>query len=250
LTVALTFGAYLAQFSPALAQGVAISDADCQSLRPRMAEHARLSDGVRRAVATQAGAAPATSPGTTPSPPPSVGRADTIRARLEQLPKERQALEDQRLAAVVKFDLSRAGQIQLQIQALDAEKANLERELASLPASPPAAPVPPATSPAPASDVTRLRCQEMPGAVDNALKIRRRELGAREGQAGVIPLIGLKGQTADQVARSWPPSSPRDPPPPPRWGCSMLTAMAGSTASSMCSRQGSFAWSASGRTAR
>ena len=41
----------------------------------------------------------------------------------------------------------------------------------------------------------------MPAAVDNAVKIRRRELGAREDQAGAIPLIGLKGQTADQIGQ-------------------------------------------------
>jgi hypothetical protein len=41
----------------------------------------------------------------------------------------------------------------------------------------------------------------MPAAVDNAVRIRRRELGAREDQAGAIPLIGLKGETADQVGQ-------------------------------------------------
>ncbi len=94
LTAVVTLGACLSQFSPALAQGVSISDAECQSLRQRLAEHARLSDGVRRAVTAQAGAAPAASPGSTPAP---TGRAGAIRARLEQLPKDRQTLEDQRL---------------------------------------------------------------------------------------------------------------------------------------------------------
>jgi hypothetical protein len=85
------------------------------------------------------------------------------------------------------------------MQALDAEKVALERELATLPA---AAPAPTATATqAPVSDVARLRCQDMPAAVGNAVKIRRRELGAPEDQAGAIPLVTLKGQTADQIGR-------------------------------------------------
>jgi hypothetical protein len=199
LTAALTLGVCLGQLSPALAQGVSISDAECQGLRQRLAEHARLSDGVRRAVTAQAGTAPAASAGATPSSPSPSGRAEAIRARLEQLPKERQTLEDQRLAAMVKFELSRAAQIQAQIQALDAEKVNLDRELASLPAGPSTSAA--ATPQGPRADATQIRCQDMPAAVDNAVKIRRRELGAREEQAGVIPLIGLKGQTADQIGQ-------------------------------------------------
>ena len=199
-TTALALGACLIQISPALAQGSSISDAECQSLRQRLAEHARLSEGVRRAVTAQAGAAPAAPAAATPSSPASTGRAETIRARLEQIPKDRQALEEQRLGAMMKFDLSRAGQIQTQIQALDAEKANLDRELAALPAGPSAAPAAPA--PATVSDpTTRIRCQDMTAAVDNAVKIRRRELGAREEQAGAIPLTGLKGQTPDQIGQ-------------------------------------------------
>ena len=201
LTAGLTLGACLTQFSPppALAQAVNISDAECQSLRQRLAEHARLSDGVRRAVAAQAGAGPAAAASAAPTAPAAPGRADAIRTRLEQIPKERQTLEDQRLAAMVKLELTRAGQIQGQLQALDAEKATLERELATLPASSPASTA--ATPQAPPSNVARIRCQDMPTAVDNAVKIRRRELGAREDQAGAIPLIGLKGQTADQVGQ-------------------------------------------------
>jgi len=195
--MALTLG--VAYASPALAQGPNISDAECQSLRQRLGEHAQLSDGVRKAVAAQAVAAPAAAtpvPATAPAP---TGRAAAIRARLEQIPKDRQTLEDQRLAAMVKFELSRASQIQGQIQALDAEKATLERELAALPAG---APPPTVTAPqAPVSDVARIRCQDMPAAVANAVKIRRRELGAREDQTGAIPLIGLKGQTPEQIGQ-------------------------------------------------
>lgn len=193
----LTLG--LAQGGPALAQAPNISDAECQSLRLRLGEHARLSEGVRKAVATQAATAPAAPTPATPSTPAATGRAEAIRARLEQIPKDRQTLEDQRLGAMVKFELTRASQIQGQIQAIDAEKAALERELAALPA---ATPAPTVTAPtAPVSDVARIRCQDMPAAVDNAVKIRRRELGAREEQAGAIPLIALKGQTADQIGQ-------------------------------------------------
>jgi hypothetical protein len=197
LATALLLAGWPGQNTGALAQPRAISDADCQSLRQRLAEHARLSDGVRRAVATQATASPAPPAAVGTAPAPLAGRADAIRARLEQIPKERQILEDQRLAAVVKFDLSRAGTIQTQIQALDAEKAKLEQELPTAPAgsTTPASPAP-ATS-----DAGRIRCQDVPAALDNAMKIRRRELGAREDQTSAIPLVGLKGQTPDQIAQ-------------------------------------------------
>ena len=210
LTAILTIGACLAQTGPTVAQTAGISDAECQSLRPRLTEHARLSDGVRRAVAAQAATTPGATTAVTPtvSPPTAstpAGRGDAIRARLEQIPKERQTLDDQRLASMVRFDLGRANQIQGQIHAIDAEKASLERELAALPATP-AAPAAPAaaaaTAPqAPTSDVTRIRCQDLPATLDSAMKIRRRELGAREDQVGAIPLMGLKGQTADQISQ-------------------------------------------------
>ena len=224
LTALLTLGACLAQGGPAWAQGATISDAECQGLRQRLAEHARLSDGVRRAVAAQAAAspaapapaaaapaAPAAPAVAAPSAPPAASRADVIRARLAQIPNERQTLDDQRLAAMVKFEISRAGQIQGQIAALDAEKMTLERELAALasvpsapssPAAPPAAAAPtPAAPQPPAPEVARIRCQDMPAALDNALKTRRRELGAKEDQAGAIPLMGLKGQSADEIGK-------------------------------------------------
>ena len=198
-TVLIVLTLVVAPSGPALAQTPTVSDPECQSLRQRLAEHARLSEGVRKAVAAQAGTAPAAATPTPSATPAPTGRAEAIRARLEQIPKDRQTLEEQRIGAMVKFDLSRAGQIQGQIQALDAEKATLERELATLPAS---ASAPAATpSPAATSDVARIRCQDMPSAVDNAVKIRRRELGAREDQAGAIPLIGLKGQTAEQIGQ-------------------------------------------------
>jgi len=41
LTTALTLGACLIQASPVLAQGSTVSDAECQSLRQKLNEHAR-----------------------------------------------------------------------------------------------------------------------------------------------------------------------------------------------------------------
>ncbi len=203
LTTVLTLGAWLIQGSPALAQAT-ISDAECQSLRQTLAEHAKLSEGVRRAVAAQAGTAPAAAT-PTPSAATATGRADAIRTRLAQIPKDRQALEEQRLGAMMRLDLNRAGQIQAQMQALDVEKAGLEREQAALPAGAAAAPTAAAPAPTPAvtaSDpIARIRCQDMPASVASALRTRRGELGAREDQAGAIPLISLKGQTADQIAQ-------------------------------------------------
>jgi len=200
-TVLIVLTLVVAPSGSALAQGPTVSDPECQSLRQRLAEHARLSEGVRKAVATQAGTAPAAATPTPSATPAVTGRAEAIRARLEQIPKDRQTLEEQRIGAMVKFDLSRAGQIQGQIQALDAEKATLERELATLPATATASAPAATPSPAAISDVARIRCQDMPSAVDNAVKIRRRELGAREDQAGAIPLIGLKGQTVEQIGQ-------------------------------------------------
>jgi hypothetical protein len=196
--VAVALG-LLTHVGPALAQAPGVSDAECQRLRQRLGEHAQLSDGVRKAIAAQATATPATSAGAPAAAPAPASRGDVIRARLEQIPKERQVLEDQRLAAMVKLDLSRAGQAQTQIQALDAEKVTLERELTSLPAGTAATPTASAAQ-VPVSDVARIRCQDMAAAVDNAVKTRRRELGAREDQAGAIPLVPLKSLTADQIA--------------------------------------------------
>lgn len=193
----VTLGTWLLTFGSADAQTVRISDAECQALRGRLAEHARLSAGVRQAVASKVAAAPATTGGAAASAP--TDRSGAIRARLDQLPRERQALEEQRLAAMVKFELSRAAQIQTQIQALDAEKVGLERELASRPATPSASP--PAVSQPPSPDAMRVSCPDVRAAVDDAARIRRRELGAREDQAGAVPLVALTGQNPDQIGK-------------------------------------------------
>ena len=211
----------LLQAVPAAAQPRPLTDADCQSLRARLAEHAKLSDGVRRAVATRAAASPA------PPPAPAVvaapvaapvaaapvaDRGDAIRARLQKIPAERQQAEDGRLGALGRFDLGRVAQYQGQLTTLDQEKTQREQELAALPArpstpaAPPAvptpAPAPVAPAPVAVSDSDRIRCQDMQASHDEAVRIRLRELGAKEGQAGVmLPLIGLNGQTAEQIAR-------------------------------------------------
>jgi len=189
------------------AQPRALTETECQAVRARLAAHARLSGGVRQLVAARAVAAPG-APGVT-APAPAAAPSDrgaAIRARLEKISDERQQLEEQRLGALVKFEFSRAAQIQGQVAALDSEKARLEQELAALPAGPaparggPPAPPPPAAAQA-GSDAERVRCQDVAGALDDALKTRRRELGAREAQAGVVPLVGPTGQTPEQIAR-------------------------------------------------
>jgi hypothetical protein len=190
--------ACLGHDAPVWGQARTVSDAECQSLRQRLSDHARLSDGVRRSLGSQAAAAPATPVAPAPSPAPA-GRAEAIRARLEQIPKDRQVLEDQRLAAMVRLEFNRASQIQGQIQNLDAEKSKLVSELAALPTAA-AAPAGPAPQP-PSPETTRIRCQDIPAAVDNALKIRRRELGARDEQTGAIPLTALTGQTPERIAQ-------------------------------------------------
>lgn len=176
-----------------------LSEVECQALRQRLAEHARLSDGVRRAVAAQAQAVPAP-----PSPaarPTGSGRPEAIRARLAEIPRERQVLEDQRLAAMVRFDLGRAADIQAKIQALETERQGLERELAALPAGTGASGPPAPAAPRALADIDRIRCQDMAALLESAVKMRQRELGAREGQPGALPLTALGGQSAEQIAR-------------------------------------------------
>ncbi|MBI2527110.1 MAG: hypothetical protein HYV93_14145, partial [Candidatus Rokubacteria bacterium] len=151
------------------------------------------------AAATQAQPAPVAAQAPAAAP---AGRGDEIRARLERIRVERQQAEDGRLGALARFDFSRVGQYQAQITALDAERTRLDQELASLPAAG-AAPAPvQAPAPArPASDTDRLRCTDMMAAHDEAVRIRQKELGAKEGQAGVVPLLPLRGQSAVDVAR-------------------------------------------------
>jgi hypothetical protein len=188
LLVVLVSGAVHAQ---------APSATDCEGLRSRLVEHAKLSEGVRKMLsgipAAPAPAAPATVP-------PATGRADAIRSRLQQISEQRQQLEEQRLGALVKMEWSRASTIQGQIQALDREKGTLETELAGSPSTP-ASQTPAASAPTAAvGPADRVACKDMPAMYDAALKTRRKELGAREDHAAVVPLMGLRGATADQLA--------------------------------------------------
>jgi hypothetical protein len=191
---------------PAGAQTAAprtLSDAECQALRDRVADHARLSEAVRRAVATRVAANPApVPPPAAPPPTASGGRAAEIRTRLERIKVERQQAEDGRLGAVTRFDLGQAARMQAQMTALDQEKADLERELARLPATATTTPATtPAAAPAPPRDADRLRCQDVAATHDEAVRIRQKELGAKEGQVGAIPLVPPKSQTPADGAR-------------------------------------------------
>jgi hypothetical protein len=213
LTAGLVAG--LVQAVPAADPPRPLTDAECQTMRGRLAAHAKLSAGARRAVAARAAASPAPPPASpavasapAPAPPATVSnRADEIRARLQKIPVERQQAEDGRLGALGRFDLGRVAQYQAQLTALDQERARLEQEqagLASRPSAPAApAPAPTPTPPAPArvSDSDSIRCQEMRAAHDEAVAIRLRELGAKEAQPGVVPLVALEGQSADQIAQ-------------------------------------------------
>ena len=185
-----------------LAQAQTIPDSLCNAYRERLAEHAQLSDGVRRDLASRIRTLPAMPPPMVAPPAlPPAARAEAIRARLQRIPEERQRAEDGRLAAYVRLDFGRAAEFEQHTQALDAEKAGLERELAALQGGasrPPAAP--PRPAPAMLADANRIPCQDTSAALVAAVKIRQRELGAKESQPGVVPLVVIKGQTADQIA--------------------------------------------------
>src|SRR5947209_2091088 len=172
-------------------------EADCQAGRERLAGHARAADAARRLVAARAGTAAGAPTAATPG-----GRAAEIRTRLTEIPRERQRVDDARVAAIVKLDFARAAHAQGQLETLEQEKRRLERELAALPQSPAAqAPLPSPTPAAGAPDVDRVACRDVAATLDAAVKARRRELGAREAQAGAIPLAPLRGQTTTAVAR-------------------------------------------------
>jgi hypothetical protein len=177
-------------------------DTECQVGRERLAGHARASEAVRKLVAARAGttAAGPTSAGAPGSPPPG-GRAAEIRTRLAEIPRERQRLDDVRVAAMVKLDFARAAQAQGQLETLEQEKRRLERELATIPQSPSAQALLSPTPGASSADADRVPCRDVAATLEAAVKARRRELGARETQPGAVPLTPLRGQTADAIAR-------------------------------------------------
>lgn len=186
------------------AQTRALTAAECRVVRERLAGHARVSDGVVRDLAGRTRRVPAPQqPMTAGAPTRASGRAEAIRGRLERIPEERQRLEDTRLASYLRLEFGRATELARQIQALDTEKTNLGNELADLPAQASGAPTAPAVlaTRGGASDAGRVPCQDAPAALDAAVRIRQRELGAKEGQAGVVPLVSITGQNGDQIAR-------------------------------------------------
>lgn len=181
---------------PALAgaQPATLSPAECRALRDRVTEHAHVSVAARRALGITTPAAPSTA-----QDPAS--RAETIRARLAQIREERERLEDEKVGALLKLDVSRIARIQEQLEGLDQERRTLEAELAGLeqggrlvrtgPLR-----VPPSAGP----DLARTPCQDLPALEEKAVKARRKELGGAEGQAGLVPLFPVRGQTDRDVA--------------------------------------------------
>src|SRR3989442_6154223 len=114
--------------APAAAQ---TPEADCQAGRERLAGHARASDAARRLVAARAGTAAGAPTAATPG-----GRAAEIRTRLTEIPRERQRVDDARVAAIVKLDFAPAAQAQGQLETLEQER----RAPAPGPATAPAGP--------------------------------------------------------------------------------------------------------------
>ena len=197
-TAAALTTALLAALVSGAADAQAPSATECEGLRSRLVQHAKLSDGVRKLLATTPAAPAPVAPATVA---PATGRGDAIRSRLQQISEQRQQLEEQRLGALVKMEWSRASTIQGQIQALDREKGTLETEIPALPSTPAASRTPAAAPTAAVGPADRVACKDMPATYDAALKTRRKELGAREDNAAVVPLMGLRGVTADQIAQ-------------------------------------------------
>src|SRR5207253_1019477 len=84
-------------------------------------------------------------------------------------------------------------------RASEAVRKVLSARVGTAPAA--GAPSPPAAPPTGAIDADRVPCRDVATTLDAALRAPRRELGAREAQAGAIPLAPLRGQTATAVAR-------------------------------------------------
>lgn len=169
------------------AQTAPLSPAECQALRERVAEHARASDAARRAL----GVAAVSAPSTALAP---ADRADAIRARLAQIRQERQRLEEAQVAALVKLEFDRLGQIREQMDALDRERRTLEAEAAGREGS--GAPAPPAQR---GADLGRMPCRDLPALEQAAVRARRKELGGAERQEGLVPLVPVRGHSEREV---------------------------------------------------
>lgn len=176
---------------PALAWGqrAALSPAECQALRDRIGEHARISLAARRALGIP-----------TPAPPSAAqdpaSRAEAVRARLAQIREERERLENEKVGTIVKLDFTRVARIQEQLESLDQERRTLEAELAGLEQGGRLVRTgPQRVAPSTGPDLARMPCQHLPALEEKAVRARRKELGGAEGQTGLVPLFPLRGQT-------------------------------------------------------
>lgn len=171
------------------------SPAECQALRDRVGEHARVSLAARRALGITTPSAPSAAPD-------PITRAEAIRTRLAEIREEQQRLEDEKVGALIRLEFARVARLQEQLEALDRERRALEAELAGIeqgrPAKRPGI-VRPATPAGP--NLARVSCQELPALEEKALKARRKELGGAEGQAGLVPLVPIRGQTEREVGQ-------------------------------------------------
>lgn len=180
------------------AQGPTLSPAECRAMRDRVAEHVRISTSARRALGITAPEAPSAAPSGTQDP---ATRAETIRARLPQIRPERERLEDEKISAIVKLDFARVARLQERIEGLEQERRTLEAELAGLERSGRLVrPGPSWMAPLPTPDPARVPCQDLPPLEERALRARRKELGGVEGQAALVPLLPLRGQTDREMA--------------------------------------------------
>ena len=180
------------------AQAPTLSPAECRAMRDRVAEHVRISTSARRALGITASEAPSSAPSGTQDP---ATRAETIRARLAQIRPERERLEDEKISAIVKLDFARVARLQERIEGLEQERRTLEAELAGLERGGRLVrPGPSWMAPLPTHDPARVPCQDLPPLEERALRARRKELGGVEGQAALVPLVPLRGQTDREMA--------------------------------------------------
>lgn len=178
------------------AQTPAPSPAECRALRDRIGEHARVSPAARSALGTTAPAAPAAAQD-------PAARAETVRARLAQIKEERERLEDEKVGAIINLDFSRMARSQERIEGLEVERRGLEAELAGLEqARRQVRPGPSWMAPlgGAATGLDLVPCRDLPSFEDKALRARRKELGGAEGQAALVPLLPLRGQTDRELA--------------------------------------------------
>lgn len=176
------------------AQTRQLSPAECRALRDRIGEHARISPAARGAL----GLAMLGSPVPVQEP---AERAEAIRARLAEIQQEQQRLEDEKVGALIRLEFARVAQIQDRIEALDRARRALETELESLEQARPAPRPAPSKAPSAGVDLARVSCRDLPALEEKAVKARRRELGGAEGQAGLVPLLPIRGQTEREVSQ-------------------------------------------------